>query len=48
MERMIQMEIMLLTVILFMWVAVCISVIRGHDLLEDIRNELEERKDEEC
>ncbi len=42
------MEIVLLTVTLFLWVVVCASVIRGHDLLEDIRNELEERKDEKC
>ena len=42
------MEIVLLTALLFMWVVVCISIIRGHDLLEDIMDELEERKDEKC
>ena len=40
------METMLLTVILFMWVAVCISILRGCDLLEDIRDALEEDKND--
>lgn len=42
------MEIILMTLIMLTWVAVLALEIRGHDLLEDILDELEEREDEEC
>ena len=42
------METILLILILLSWTAVLVFEIRTHDLLEDILDELKERKDEKC
>ena len=41
------METILLILILLSWTAVLVFEIRTHDMLEDILDELKERKDEE-